>query len=92
MIVTPEDAEVTDPPEEGGLSGGAIAGIVIGSLIALGLIGSVIHFWKEGEKKRKAEAARQAASRQATARQTAAQQPTPSRPAPAPAPQQPPVG
>ena len=77
------DSEGTDPPEEEGLSGGAIAGIVIGSLIGIGFLGTVIHFWIEGEKKKKAAAARQAVARQPTT-----QQPTPSLPAPA---QQPPV-
>lgn len=39
------------------MSGGAIAGIVIGSLVGIGCLIALIHMWSESEKKKKAAAA-----------------------------------
>ena len=76
--------------EVGGLSGGAISGIVIGCIVALGVIVYLIHLWGRSEKKKKAAAATAAQGRtRITSRQ---EQPivleTRTRPTPA---QQPPV-
>ena len=46
------------PSDEGGLSGGAIAGIVIGSLVGVGGMIALIHFWSQEKKKRAAAAIR----------------------------------
>jgi hypothetical protein len=45
------------PPDDGGLNGGAIAGIVIGSIVGLGFIVYFIHWCGEADKKKKAAAA-----------------------------------
>ena len=52
-------AEVECGPDtsEGGLSGGAIAGIVIGSLVAVGVVTYALHLWGKEQKKKKAAAA-----------------------------------
>ena len=45
------------PTDDGGLNGGAIAGIVIGSIVGLGFIVYFIHWCGEADKKKKAAAA-----------------------------------
>ena len=54
----------SDSPEDGGLSGGAVAGIVIGSIVGLGIIGYLIHLCGQADKKKKAAAAAEATRRQ----------------------------
>ena len=51
--------------DEGGLSGGEIAGIVIGVLVGLAIIGFIIHLSEQNKKKKAAEHQRHQAQLQA---------------------------